>query len=103
MKKILTSFVLLFFFSKASTAQFELKSNPIALLFSAPNISAEYGISDEFGLEIYGFVVPDGFGIAYLSGKFYLNSRLGLDRFNFGGFLAGGSGVLGAGLSLIHI
>ncbi len=101
MKSILTTIIFAILFSCAASAQFELKSNPIALIFGVPTIAAEYGIRDNIGIELYGVVFPEeAAGIAFLSGKYYFNPREGLDRFNVGVFLGAGPGAFGGGFQI---
>ncbi len=100
MKYVIPAFLFITSFAYTANAQFELKSNPIALIFAAPSLSAEYGFTEDFGVEAYGIIFPDGEGIAFVSAKYYLNPKEGLDRFNIGGFLAAGSLGIGAGFQL---
>lgn len=69
-----------------ANAQFEIKSNPVALLFEVGVLSLEYSNLRDWGgqLDLYGF---EGFGFATFSGKYYLNPKYGADRFHVGGFL----------------
>lgn len=109
------------------SAQTELKINPIGALFSSPDLSAEFGVKDNIGIEPYiGFGWPKltvndetfrSTGIGYgLNGKYYFSPDKGIDKFYAGIYLRGGSSTfksdssgstasfkrnrLGAGLSL---
>ena len=76
-------------------AQTEVKINPIGALFGSPDVSAEFGISENFGVEV-GLGVNlgkntigdvefsrSGFG-GFLAGKYYFNPNEGIDRFGIG-------------------
>jgi len=96
----------LFFFS--ANAQIEVKVNPIGILFGTPDISAEYIVSDNFGVELripFNFntrtqaafdlttgeltdneIKTAGIG-AILSARYYFNPDYGADKFYAGGYL----------------
>lgn len=109
------------------SAQTELKINPIGALFSSPDLSAEFGVKDNIGIEPYigaswyNLTVSDtkfkSTGVGYgLNGKYYFSPDKGIDKFYAGIYLRGGSSTfksdstgsndsfkrnrLGAGLSL---
>ena len=73
------------------TAQTEIKISPIPLLFGVGALSVEQGISESFGLD-GDIVFGDGFFGVNLSGKYYFDPKLGLDKFHIGAFL----GTIGA-------
>lgn len=100
---ILLTLCLLLLAGRAS-AQFEVKLSPVALLFGAAAVSVEMGLSPSFGLDLDG-IIADGGGGVNLSGKYYFNPQMGLDRFHVGAFLgtlgdAPGVGFL-AGVKLL--
>jgi len=97
MKHLALTLLLAILFTCTATAQFELKTNPFGLIFAAPNISMEYGVREDVGLEANAWVIPDGEGFVFLLGKYYFNTREGLDRFNAGVFLGAGSPGAGVG------
>ena len=101
MKKLLTLIVAVLAFSTA-WSQTELKINPIGLLFKSPDLSAEFGVADNIGIEPYfGLGWPSipidnktysGKGIGYgLYGKYYFAPEKGIDKFYAGIYLRGGS------------
>lgn len=77
------------------SAQFEVKINPIGVLFNSPNVSAEYIVSDDIGVEAiigldYGNAAlglvdlkKSGYSIR-LAGKYYFNPDDGADKFYVG-------------------
>ncbi len=88
-------------------SQTELKINPIGALFSSPDVSAEFGIKNNIGIEPYiGFGWPKltvdgttykGKGMGYgLNGKYYFTPEQGLDKFYGGIYLRGGSTTFSA-------
>lgn len=66
-------------------AQFELKTNPIAILFEALPVSLEYVLNDYWGMEVNGWISQD-FSFLYFSGQHYFNPNKGGDKFNIGAF-----------------
>lgn len=87
-------------------AQVDLKINPIGILFNNINVAAEFGVSDNFGVEVapgYGwnklnFAADDDYSGSLfrlgVNGRYYLNpSEKGLNGFYIGAFTryAGGS------------
>lgn len=102
MKKFFAVTALLVCAFTAAQAQFEIKTNPIALIFEVFPVSLEYNINADWGAEIDALATRGG-GFVYFSGKYYLEPRYGADRFNFGmfaGFL-GGEGDVGAGIGFL--
>ena len=51
MKKSIFPVLLVLFATSRSFAQVDLQINPIGLLFSSVNVTAEFGLSQDFGLE----------------------------------------------------
>lgn len=88
MKPLLLSFILLVAYSTTASAQFEIKSNPIALLFEAFPISMEYSNLNDWGTQIDILAFEEG-GWGYLTGKYYLSPKYGADRFHVGAFAGG--------------
>jgi hypothetical protein len=88
MKKILTFLTFLFASLHHVNAQTELKVSPVALLFGGLAFSAEQQISPSFGLDADILAAVDGFG-ANLSGKYYFDPKVGIDRFHIGIFAGG--------------
>ncbi|HMX38702.1 MAG TPA: hypothetical protein PKD78_00180 [Saprospiraceae bacterium] len=100
MKHLFFSLMLLIGCNTAAFAQFEIKGNPIALLFETVALSAEYSNLDDWGGQADLFTV-DGFGFLYATGKYYLSPKYGADRFHVGAFLGSafgdGEGNVGIG------
>ena len=83
---------------KAGQAQFDLSINPISILFSSLDLSGEYGIIEDVGLEAslgYDFgkydlgdvtVKNNGVGIR-LIGKYYFKPRRSISRWNLGPYI----------------
>jgi hypothetical protein len=82
-------------------AQTELKINPLGALFLSPDVSAEFGISESFGLEptlgiSFFRLTVDGnqfksTGFSYgAQGKYYFSPSKGIDGFYGGVYLRGG-------------
>jgi hypothetical protein len=82
-------------------AQTELKINPIGVLFASPDLSAEFGVSQNFGIEPYvglswfNLTVDDtkysSNGVGYgVHGKYYFGSESNLSKFYGGMYLRGG-------------
>lgn len=86
-------------FARPLHAQLEAKVGPIGLLFGGVSLAGEYIVNDEFGAELHTFFA-DGGGIVWATAKYYLNPRLGADRFHIGAFLAAGSGGPGVGFMI---
>lgn len=78
-------------------AQIDVKVNPIGLIFNSPDVSVEYGVTNNFGVEgvvsvDYGsYKISDveyknsGFG-ARLNGKYYFSPNRGLDKWYVGAY-----------------
>lgn len=80
-------FVLAFLgFSVTASAQFEIKSNPIALLFEVGVVSLEYSNLKDWGGQLDIYAANDG-GVVFGSAKYYLIPKYGADRFHVGAFL----------------
>lgn len=99
MKKLLLFGLLFSFATLTVKAQTEIKVNPIALMFTGIGVGVEYGINDDFGVDLSTLIVEGG-GIVWVSGKYYLNPRQGLDRFHLGVFLGGGTDI-GPGIGFL--
>lgn len=102
MKKILFIPILLFFFN-TSQAQIDVKLNPLGILFSSPDLSVEYILNENFGIEATlgadfgnvagsGLLDPEaqikknGYKLR-ISGKYYFKPSNGGDRFYAGAYL----------------
>jgi hypothetical protein len=95
MKKIILSALILFIVCSATLrAQTEIKLSPL-LIAGVVALSIEQGFGGEAGVELDVIGAEGGF-YSYVSGKYYFNPRMGLDRFYAGVFVGGGSDV-GAG------
>ena len=95
MKKIILSAFALFVFGFAGAQKkFEAKINPIGALFGTPDISGEYIVNDNFGVElgvsfafgkttaisVNGSEKPTQSGLGFkLAGKYYFNPDEGCD------------------------
>jgi hypothetical protein len=101
MKKLLALFVTVFSLSTA-WAQIELKINPIGALFKSPDISAEFAVNKDIGIEPYlgaNWYKLEGDnktfksnGVGYgIFGKYYFAPEKGIDNFYAGVYLKGGS------------
>lgn len=105
MKKTFFSLLLVAAFFKTH-AQFELKANPIALLFGAAGVAAEFPLSEDWGLEADVLIFDEG-GWVYGLGKYYFSPKYGADRFHIGAFAgslfdtySGGESTFGIGFML---
>jgi len=99
MKNLLVAIVMIF--TVSLSAQIDLKINPIGLLFNSPDISAEYMVSDELGVQLslgldYGKIAGSGIlGIdakksgyrVNIMGKYYFSPDDGCDKFYAGLYL----------------
>lgn len=86
------------FASLSANAQFEVKINPIGALFQSPDVSVEYIVNDNFGVEGklgYAWANREVLGVTgsesksqgvnlALLGKYYFNPDEGADRFYAG-------------------
>ena len=103
MKKIiLSAFALIVFGFAGAQKKFEAKINPLGALFGTPEVSGEYIVNDNFGVELslgiaFGKVVgasvngaekptQSGFS-SKLSGKYYFNPDEGCDGWYGGLYL----------------
>ena len=97
MKKLIFPILLTFVFAYKSTAQVDVQINPIGILFSSINVTAEFGVSDDFGIEgglDYDFQNFDIDGSEYRNnavgiraiGKYYFGPEDGIDRWTIGGY-----------------
>jgi len=108
MKRITIPFLALFLLAASTTvqAQVDLKINPIGLLFSNLNVAAEFGVSENFGVELAPGFAWNSLNLANdddfkgslvrvgVNGRYYLNpNEKGLNGFYIGAYTryAGGS------------
>ncbi|NOT37361.1 MAG: DUF3575 domain-containing protein [Saprospiraceae bacterium] len=101
MKK-LTLLIFLCLTARFSFAQLDVSINPISILFESLDLSAEYGIKNDFGIDAtlgYDFgkydvgdveVKNTGFGLR-LIGKYYFKPDDGLDRWSIGPYVRVGT------------
>jgi Protein of unknown function (DUF3575) len=100
MKKLILAITLVSTFVNLQ-AQTELKINPLGALFLSPDVSAEFGISESFGLEptlgvSFFRLTLDGnqfksTGASYgAQGKYYFSPKQGIDGFYGGVYVRGG-------------
>ncbi|MBL7826770.1 MAG: hypothetical protein JNJ57_09075 [Saprospiraceae bacterium] len=85
MKKLLFTFLAAGIGFQA-LAQTELKLSPIPLLFGYVALSVEQQINPSFGIDGDLLLLDGAFG-ANISGKYYFDPELGIDKFHIGGFL----------------
>ena len=87
----------------SSYAQFEIKINPVSILWSSFDISAEYGFNEKFGVDVapvFDFGKTKYNSLEYKNSKigavinprFYFNPNRGIDKFYFGAYLKFSSG-----------
>jgi hypothetical protein len=82
-------------------AQTEVKINPLGLLFSSPDLSAEFGVNESVGIEPYvglsflsltvgndGYT-SNGYGLG-VNSKYYFTPEKGIDKFYGGVYVRGG-------------
>jgi len=101
MKKLIVLALFAFGFT-TSQAQIDVSINPLGLLFSNPDLSAEYIVNENIGVEltlgaVYGKTAALGLGEEFrlsksgykvrLSGKYYFKPNNGGDRFYAGVYL----------------
>ncbi len=102
MKKLNLLFAFAMLFSVSLSAQVDVKINPIGALFNSPDVSAEYNINEDIGVELtvgleYGNVglisgieeveyKKSGYKVR-LSGKYYFGPEDGCDKFYAGLYL----------------
>ena len=89
--------VLMSMMSLAAMAQVEVKINPVGALFNSPDLSVEYIVSDNFGIEGrigYSWSNIDvngagyqGRGLVFIAGgRYYFNPKAGADKFYLGAY-----------------
>lgn len=98
MKKIIIALALLTFGLTEAQEQFELKINPLGVIFGSPEIAGEYFVTDQISAELafsaeigkYGAIstndykpTKSGFG-AMLTGRYYFAPEEGNDRWFLG-------------------
>lgn len=104
MKKILFFALAMLAMNAVSHAQVDVQINPIGILFSNLDLTAEFGVSNDFGVETglgYNFQSFDVEGGGYRNnavgiralGKYYFNPEDGIDRWAIGGYLRYGAGT----------
>lgn len=102
MKKLAFTFVFALF-AFISYSQFEVKINPLSLLWSSFDVSAEYGVNEKFGVDVaplFDFGKTEYNDLEYKNSKigvvinprFYFNPNRGIDKFYFGAYLKLASG-----------
>jgi hypothetical protein len=101
MKKLILAIAFMSSFA-AVQAQTELKINPLGLLFLSPDLSAEFAVSEDIGIEptvgisFLKLKVEEeslkSTGLSYgVQGKYYFNPDKGIDKFYAGIYLRGGN------------
>ena len=101
MKKLLTLVAAVMAFATVF-GQTEVKINPVGALFSSPDVSVEFAVSEAIGIEPYiganwnkitvNDVAYKSTGVGYgLNGKYYFGPDKGIDKFYAGLYLRGGS------------
>ncbi len=97
MKKLVLPVCLLFILIAQSRAQVDVQINPIGILFSNINATAEFGVSNDFGIEgglEYNFQNFDVDDFEYKNnaigfraiGKYYFGPEDGIDRWTIGAY-----------------
>ncbi len=90
--------IILCFSSYQVSAQIEVSTNPIAVLFEAIPLTINKPINQDFGVGLDILAVPGaGTVIYYAKGRYYFSPRMGADRFHIGTFLGGVSDSFGIG------
>jgi len=92
MKKILFTFFVNILLQSYSVAQVEFKTNAIGALLDRPYLAVEYMFTDDLSMElgvgaIFGKTIngrPRSGSNLLLAGKYYFNSRWGMDRYFLG-------------------
>ena len=95
MKKILLLFFVNILLQFYSVAQVELKANVVGALLDRPYFAIEYRFTDDLSMElgagaIFGKTIngrPRSGTNLLLAGKFYFNTRWGMDRYFLGLYL----------------
>ncbi|MBK7939335.1 MAG: DUF3575 domain-containing protein [Lewinellaceae bacterium] len=103
MKKLVLPVFFLLVCLTQNNAQVDVQINPIGILFSSIDVSAEFPVSEDFGIEgalgydFQNYDIEDlkyknnAFGVRAI-GKYYFNPEDGRDRWNIGGYLRFASG-----------
>ncbi len=103
MQKFLLPFCFLFAWIARSNAQVDVQINPVGILFRSIDLTAEFPVSEDFGVEgalgydFQSYKIDDldyknnGFGVRAI-GKYYFGPENGIDRWNIGGYLRVSSG-----------
>ena len=97
MKQIILPLLLLLALATSTHAQVDVQINPVAILFSSIDVTAEFGVSPDFGVEAgldYNFQNWDIDDIDYKNnsvgiraiGKYYFGPEDGIDRWAIGGY-----------------
>lgn len=101
MKKLLTLVVTILSLSSVF-AQTEIKINPVGAIFGSPDVSVEFAVNEDVGIEPFIGVnftkltvdnttyKSSGFGYGAI-GKYYFSPEKGIDKFYAGLYLRGGS------------
>lgn len=104
MKNFFFSCLLLVAMVSQSSAQVDVQINPIAILFSSIDLTAEFALSQDFGIEggldynFQNFDIDDieyknnGVGVRAL-GKYYFSPDKGIDKWNIGAYMKFVSGT----------
>ena len=83
--------------AQIASAQLEIKSSPVLLLFELFNVSVEKPLGRDWGVEgDLWFVAEEGVYVTG-SGKYYLNPRSGADAIYVGGFVGALEYTIGVG------
>ncbi|MCB0495736.1 MAG: DUF3575 domain-containing protein [Cyclobacteriaceae bacterium] len=90
--------------SLSAKAQFEAKINPFSILWGSIDVAAEYGFSDNFGIDLAPTIAFDKQTLddveykstragVVVNPRYYFSPNKGLDKFYFGGYLKYMSGA----------
>ena len=99
MKKLILLFILITGLQYSSKAQVDIQLNPIAILFEALQLSVEFPIKQNGGVELDIIGGAGEFGLIGI-GKYYMRPEYGADRFFIGAF-AGALSDSGGGFGFI--
>lgn len=97
MKKLIFPILLMFALVQQSVAQVDVQINPVGILFSSINVTSEFGVSEDFGIEAgvdYDFQNYNFDDFEYRNnaiglraiGKYYFGPEDGIDRWAIGGY-----------------
>ncbi len=110
-KRLFATAAVALFVVGSAFAQFEVKVNPIGLLFGGLSVSGEYILNDNMGVEAslrfasntFADVKTNGFG-AGAAYKYYFSPENGADKFYVYGYLnyAGGKGTSSTDVTLTY-